>query len=155
MVPRETNRQKCQSFLSTAITSTGVDKNIMAILAELWVKRERHDWIEGWDKPVTEFQVLDVIILEETAEDSHTSLSLFTIISVRVYFQIIFPPFLEDIISLFRVNVNNTLLFNAKRSASFSWKKNDLKPCSLLESPKFQDVIPRAGHWAWEFSPVL
>lgn len=47
---------------------------ILAILADPWVKRERHDWIEGWDKPVTEFQVPDVLISAETTEDSPTSL---------------------------------------------------------------------------------
>lgn len=103
------------------------------------VKRGRHDWVEGWDRPVTDFRFPDVLASSATMEYSPTSPSLFTLISVCLSSDDV-SAILEDTTSFYRVHLNNTLLFDAKGITSLSRKMAVLKPCALPESPKFHSM---------------
>lgn len=110
----------------------------MATPAGPKVKKGRHDWIEGWDRLVTDFRVPDVLASSATTEYSPTSPDLFTLMSVSHS-----PDDVSAILentSFYRVHLNNTVLFDAKGITSLSRKIAVLKPCALPESPKYHSM---------------
>lgn len=149
MEPTDRNARASSRLRSLLLEWT---RKIMSTPADPNVKRGRHDWIEGWDRPVTDFRVPDVLASSATTEYSPTSPGLFTLMSVSLFSDDLFA-ILEDTTSFYRVHLNNTVLFDAKGITILSRKMAVLKPCALLGSPKFHSIEesswrPRAVHLA-------
>lgn len=145
--PRDRNARA-----SSRLRSLLLEWKILPTPAGQKVKRGRHDWIEGWDKPVTDFRVPDVPVSTAKTEYSPTSPGLFTLMSVSLSSDDV-SAILDDSTSFYRVHLNNTVLFDTKGITSLSRKMAVLKPCALPVSPKFQSTEesswrPRAVHLA-------
>lgn len=116
-----------------------VDKKIMVIFVGFKVKRGWYDWIEGWDRLVIDFWVLDVFVFFVIIEYSLILLGLFILMFVSFFLDDFFV-ILEDIISFYRVYLNNIVLFDVKGIISLSWKMVVFKFCVLLGFFKFYSI---------------